>query len=153
LTVAANALMSLVVACIAGHLLLRFPDREAGAQQPGLRALLWLFVGTMAIALAAGYVGFAGFLAFRFLAAIAVVCVLGVGLAFIDALFSEVLTGDTPAGRRIATAFGVTPRGLELTGTLLSAALRIVLVVIALPLVLGPWSLYATDVLTFFEEV
>jgi small-conductance mechanosensitive channel len=86
-------------------------------------------------------------------AAFGLICALYVVLVLIDALFSEVLTGDTAVGRRIAVTFGITPRGLELSGTLISAALRIVIVLIALPPVLGPWSLFATDMFDFLGQV
>jgi small-conductance mechanosensitive channel len=74
-------------------------------------------------------------------------------LTFVDALFTEELTGDTPMGRAVAAAFGISPRGMELSGTLLSAALRILIVLVALPPVLGPWSLFASDVLDFLRQV
>jgi potassium-dependent mechanosensitive channel len=153
LSVAVNALTSLAIGCVAGHLLARFPERDEGVRLPGLRVLLWLLVAAVAVALAAGYIGFAAFLSGRIIAAFALACALYVILALIDALFTEVLTGDTAAGRRIAVVFGISPRGLELSGTLLSAALRIVIVLIALPPVLGPWSLFATDVFDFVRQV
>jgi small-conductance mechanosensitive channel len=153
LSVAVNALTSLAVAAVAGHLLARFPEREDGARVPALRAALWLLVVTIVVALAAGYINFAAFLAGRVTAAFGLICALYVVLVLIDALFTEVLTGDTAAGRRIAVTFGITPRGLELSGTLISAALRIVIVLIALPPVLGPWSLFATDMFDFLGQV
>ena len=115
--------------------------------------MLWLFIATVLVALAAGYIGFAAFVAGRFVAALAVVCALWVVLTFVDALFTEELTGDTPAGRAISAAFGISPRGLELSGTLLSAALRILIVLVALPPVIGPWSLFASDVLEVLRQV
>jgi len=153
LIVAVSALTSLAIAAVAGHLLARFPERESGTGVPGLRVALWLLAATIVVALAAGYIGLAAFAAGRVIAALALVCALYVVLALIDALFTEVLTGDTPAGRRIAAMFGITPRGLELSGTLISAALRVVIVLIALPPVLGPWSLFATDIFDFIGQV
>jgi potassium-dependent mechanosensitive channel len=153
LSVAVNALTSLSIGCVAAHLLARFPERQEGVRLPGLRVLLWVFVVALVVALASGYVGFSAFLSGRLIAAFALACALYVVLALIDALFTEVLTGDTTAGRRIAVVFGISPRGLELSGTLLSAALRIVIVLIALPPVLGPWSLFATDVFDFVRQV
>src|SRR5579883_2335028 len=153
LPLAVNALTSLAVAAVAGHLLARFPEREDGARVPALRAALWLLVVTIVVALAAGYINLAAFLAGRVSAAFALICALYVMLVLIDALFSEVLTGDTAVGRRIAFTFGITPRGLELSGTLISAALRIVVVLIALPPVLGPWSLFATDMFDFLGQM
>ena len=152
-TAAVSALMAIAMAVVAGHLIVRAPDPQGGARLPALQPVLWVFIVTVVIALAAGYVGFAAFVAGRFVAVLALVCVLYVVLTFVDALFTEELTGDTAAGRAISAAFGISPRGLELSGTLLSAALRILIVLVALPSVLGPWSLFANDVLDFLREV
>src|SRR5207302_8961447 len=114
-----------------------------------LQPVLGLFIGTVVIALAAGYVTLAAVVAGRFVAALTLVCVLWVLLTFIDALFTEELTGDTPAGRAIAAAFGISPRGLELSGTLASAALPLLLLLVALPSVLGPGRLFAYVYLVF----
>ncbi len=153
LPVAVNALTSLAIAGVAGHLLARFPEREAGVRVPALRVVLWLIVAVAVVALAAGYIGLAAFVTGRGTVALALVCALYVVLALVDALFTEVLTGDTAAGRRLATTFGITPRGLELSGTLLSLALRIIIVLVALPPVLGPWSLFATNVFDYFRQL
>jgi potassium efflux system protein len=153
LPVALNALTSLAVAAIAGHLLARFPDREGGTSVPGLRVALWLFMVTIVVALAAGYIGLAAFVAGRVIAAVALICALRVVLVLINTLFTEVITGDTDVGRRIAALFGITPRGLELFGTLISAALRVVIVLIVLPPLLGPWGLFATNMFEFAREV
>jgi small-conductance mechanosensitive channel len=157
LSVAVSALMSLAIAGVAIHLLARLPQGDpegAGrAGLPGLRVVLWLFVATIVVALVAGYIGFVAFVAARFIAVLATLCALYVVLVWIDALFTEVLTGDTAHGRAIARMLGITPRGLELAGTLLSAVLRIVIVLLALPPVIGPWGLFAGDFSDFLRQV
>jgi small-conductance mechanosensitive channel len=155
LMAATNALLSLALVGVGAHLLAVFPHRASvrDGRLPGLRAVLWLFITIVLVALVAGYAGFASFVAGRFVAALAMLCALYVVLVFIDALLTEVLTGDTEVGRSFAALFGITPRGLELIGTLLSAALRIVIVLIALPPVLGPWGLFATDIVDFLRQV
>jgi len=150
---AVSALMAVAIAAIAGHLIARAPDPKGGARLPALQPVLWVFIATVVAALAAGYIGFAAFVAARFVAVMAIVCALWVVLTFVDALFTEELTGDTAAGRAISAAFGISPRGMELSGTLLSAALRLLIVLFALPSVLGPWSLFANDVLEFLRQV
>src|ERR1700704_1321323 len=158
LTVATSALMSLAIAGVAIHQLARFPQADpdgdsASIRLPGLRVVLWLFVAAILIALPAGYIGFASFLAARFIALLATLCALYVVLVWVDALFTEVLTGDTDRGRAMARLFGITPRGLELAGTLLSAALRIVIVLVVLPPVVGPWGLFAGDFSDFLRQM
>jgi small-conductance mechanosensitive channel len=150
---AVSALMSIAMGAVAGHLIARAPDPRGGARLPALQPVLWLFIATIVVALAAGYLGFAAFVSGRFVAALTLVCVLWVVLTFVDALFTEELTGDTPAGRAISAAFGISSRGLELSGTLLSAALRLLIVLVAVPSVIGPWSLFASDVLDFLRQV
>jgi small-conductance mechanosensitive channel len=159
LAVATSALMSLAIVGVAVHHLARFPHGEpdgagrVGVRLPGLRVVLWLFVVTVVIALVAGYIGLAASVAGRFLAMLAMLCAIYVGLVFVDALFSEVLTGDTESGRAIARLFGISPRGLELAGALLSAALRIVILLVALPPVVGPWGLFAGDFEGFLQQL
>jgi potassium efflux system protein len=152
-TAAVSALMSLAIAAVSAHLIVRAPDPQGGTRLPALQPVLWLFVATVVVALVAGYVGFAAFVAGRFVAVLALVCALYVVLTFVDALFTEELTGDTRAGRAISAAFGFSSRGMELSGTLLSAALRALIVLVALPSVLGPWSLFASDVIDFLRQV
>jgi potassium-dependent mechanosensitive channel len=116
---------------------------EAHAQW--LRAVAWLVVTAALISLALGYIGFAAFLAGRLLVVLAVLSALYICLAFTDALFTEVITGDTPRGRAIALTFGIGPRGVELIGTVLSAVIRILLVLVAIFPILGRSGMFAAD--------
>ncbi len=156
LTIATAALMSLAVAAVAIHLLAAFPEHgedDGRVHLPGLRMVLWLVVITVLVALATGYIWLAGFVATRFVAMLAVLCALYVVLVFVDTLFTEVLTGGTAVGRSLAAMFGITPRSLELTGTLLSAVLRVVIVLVTLPPVLGPWGVFASDLFDFVQQI
>ncbi|HVY57114.1 MAG TPA: DUF3772 domain-containing protein, partial [Xanthobacteraceae bacterium] len=152
LTVATSAVFVLVVAIFQVLLLVQVPktemhfDGRISLRLPWLRGAAWLFVAASVLALAIGYVGFAAFLSGRLLTVLAVGGALYVALRFIDSLFSEVLTGDTDRGRTLAAALGLTPRGLELAGTLLSAVIRLLLIVVAVFPVLGPWGIFAADV-------
>jgi potassium efflux system protein len=152
LAIATGALFAFATALLAIHLVLRFPAGEAGAEQgrprlPGLRALLWLVVAVVMAALVTGYIGLAAFLASRVLAALGMLCAFAVASAFVDALFAEVLTANTDRGRKLAYVFGLSPRGFELIGTLLSAVIRLVLALLAVFLVLGPWGGFAAELL------
>jgi small-conductance mechanosensitive channel len=149
MTVAMSVLLAALVAALLVHLLLRLGRDESTAEFVGsghwLRGAGWLVTAAILVALATGYIGFAAFLAGRLLVILAVSGALYIGLVFIDALFSEVLTANTPRGRAVAAMLGLTPASLELAGTLLSAVIRVLLVlVVALPL-LGPWGIFAAD--------
>jgi potassium efflux system protein len=150
LTVATSALLSILVAALLAHLLLRLrpdPSRpDANPHLQWLRAAAWLVIAGIIVSLVSGYVGFAAFLAGRLLTVLAVGGLLYIGLVFINALFDEQLAGDAPGGRALAAMFGLQARGIELIGTLLSAVLRILLVMLAVIPLLGPWGIVATDV-------
>ena len=127
LTVATSALLALAVGLLAIHLLLRFPqgDGEAeggSAASRWLRVLAWVFIAAVTVALITGYIGFAAFLAGRVL----------VVLALFGALYDRhrlrrraVQRGADRRDRDAAVpsprCSDISPRGLELAGTLISA--------------------------------
>src|SRR5262245_14598217 len=100
LTIATSALFAVIVVAIVANTLLRVRESgEDGVGQAGaqwIRAVAWLVVAAVLVSLALGYIGFAAFLAGRLLVVLAVLAELYVCLVFTDALFTEVLTGDTP---------------------------------------------------------
>jgi potassium efflux system protein len=150
LTVATSALFSLTIAGLLAHFLCRI-GRHGGAsdddvsQAHWLRGAGWLLVIGILVSLATGFVAFGGFLSGRFLVAVGVIGALYILLTFTDALFTEVLTASSPRGRAVAGFFGLKPRSIELIGTLLSAVLRILLILVVLLPLLGPWGLFAAD--------
>src|SRR5262249_38313329 len=152
LTIATSALFAVVVVALVADALLRV--KESGEQtSPAavsraqwIRAVAWLVIGAVLVSLALGYIGFPALLAGGLLRVLAVLAALAMCLVFTDALFTEVLTGDTPRGRAIAATFGIGPRGVELIGTILSAVVRILLVLIAIFPILGRSGMFATDV-------
>jgi potassium-dependent mechanosensitive channel len=152
LTVATSALFALIVVALVANTLIRVQETAADgtptASPPAqwLRAVAWLVIAAILASLALGYIGFAAFLAGRLLVVLAVLSALYVSLVFTDALFTEVLTGDTPRGRAIAATLGIGPRGVELIGAVLSAVVRILLVLIAIIPILGRSGLFAADV-------
>ncbi len=136
--VATWALFALAFVIIAMHLLWRSAQiyfrsenlTATGARLPWLRVLLWPIAIAVAIALVAGYVGFAAFLAVRLLAILAIGGALTIALVFVDAFATEVVASDTPRGRRMAAVFGVTPNALDLLTALVSAVVRLFLIVV-----------------------
>jgi small-conductance mechanosensitive channel len=157
--VATWALFALAFVLIALHLLWRSAQADfhaesaiaAGARLPWLRVLLWPVAIAVAIALVAGYVGFAAFLAVRLLAVLAVGGALTVALVFVDAFATEVIASDTPRGRRVAALFGVTPNALDLLTALISAVVRLVLIVVAVLVLVGYSGLFADDIVSVFQ--
>jgi small-conductance mechanosensitive channel len=156
LTIATSALLALAIAGLLLRALLRRqgPPAAEGEVQPvqWVRALAWLAVVVVAIALATGHVGFAAFVAGRSLFALAVFGTLYLLLVLVDSLFGEVLIAHTERGRAVAATLGLRPRNLELLGTLLSAILRLLLVVFAVFFAAGPWGVGAADVVETMQN-
>ena len=149
LTVATSAIFAILIAAILCHFLFRVgrsdvPEDEI-SRVGWLRAGGWLLVIGIAAALLTGFIGLSAFLAGRFLVALGAIGALYVFLVFIDALFTDVLSASSPRTKAIANFFGLKPRTIELLGTLLSAALRILLVLVVLLPLLGPWGIFAAD--------
>jgi potassium-dependent mechanosensitive channel len=155
LTVATSALLALAVAALLMHLLRALrrqlaPD-AAARRAPGLMAVGWIAAVLILGALAAGYIGFATFLVERLIVAFVVLGAAYLTLVFIDALFGEVLVADKPAGRALAANLGLRPQTVELAGTIVSAVLRLAIVVAAVVaisavlLALGPRGLVAAE--------
>ena len=150
LTVATSALFSVTIAGLLAHFLWNVGSGRSAADDDvsgahWLRGAGWLLVLGIIVSLATGFIAFAGFLSGRFLVAIGVIGALYILLIFTDALFTEVLTASSPRGRAIATFFGLRARSIELIGTLLSAVIRLLLVLVVLLPLLGPWGLFAAD--------
>lgn len=157
LTIATSILLAASVAILLGHFLYRANLGRPGADQDDigraqwLRAAGWLLASTIVVSLMTGYIGLAAFLAGRFLVALGIVGALYIVLVFVDSLFTEMLTAETPRGRAVAGFFGIRPRSIELAGTLLSAVTRLLLVVTVLFPLLGPWGLFAADFAGFLR--
>jgi len=150
-TVLTSALLSLAVAGLTFYMLLRMPPDDpvdVSADRlgtPGLRFVFWVFAATLSVALITGFIGFAAFLAGRGVVLLTMIAAFFIASTFVDSLFSDVITAQTERGRRMAVTFGVSPRGLELVGTLLSAIAKVLLALIAVLPVLGPWGVFAAD--------
>jgi len=149
LTIATNALFAAVIVAMLCRFLFLLGHREAleddVAGSGWLRSAGWLLAIGIVAALVTGFIGLAAFLAGRFLAALGLIGALYILLTFIDALFTEVLNASSPRGRAVAHFFGMKPRSIELLGTLFSAVIRLLLVLVVLMPLLGPWGIFAAD--------
>lgn len=161
LTVATSALLAFAVAALLIHLLRRLRQRQASGETPsapGLMTIGWIVAVLILGALIGGYIGFASFMAERLVIAVVVLGAAYLTLVFIDALFDEVVVADKPVGRAVAANLGLRPQTVELTGTLISAALRLaivigaVLAVGAIVVALGPRGLTAYEVFDRLQE-
>lgn len=156
LTVATSIFLAVVIAGLLCHFLFRIGrDSEDADDVSGahwLRGAGWLLIVGIAVSLVTGYVGLAAFLAGRFLVALGVIGALYIGLVFTDSLFTDILTANTPRGRKVAAFFGIKPRAIDLIGTLLSAVLRLLLIMVVLLPLLGPWGIFAADFLGVVRE-
>jgi potassium-dependent mechanosensitive channel len=156
LTIATSALLALAVAVLIIHLLRRLrraQESGAGPPTPGFMAIGWIAAALILGALVAGYIGLAGFIAERL---VVVAVVLGgayLTMVFVDALFGEVVVADTLVGRALAANLGLRPQTVELAGTLISAVLRLAVVIAAVLAIgailvaLAPRGLAAYEVL------
>ncbi|HET9904906.1 MAG TPA: DUF3772 domain-containing protein [Xanthobacteraceae bacterium] len=159
LAIATNVLFASAIALLLIRLALGLQrieadaPRETGPAVPWVRPLAWAIAAALAIALVAGYAGLAAFLAFRTLVAAVLVCGLYPLLVAVDSLFTEALAPETPRGRAVAAHLGVAPRTAGLVGTLLSAAIRLCLLLLAFTLVVGPWEASTVDLLESIRSV
>jgi potassium efflux system protein len=151
LTVAANMLFALAVGVLLLHLLVSSRQSDGDAAGDGVprrlwvRAVAWLVLLVVTVALLTGYAGLAAFIAERLISTVAVFGALYLLLGLVNAGFSHVLTADTPRGRTVAVNLGVNPRRLGLVATMLSGGVSVLLMLVALILVIGPWEVTAAD--------
>jgi small-conductance mechanosensitive channel len=159
LAVATHALFALATAALLVHFVRCVRRVEAAgaagsvAVVPGGRLLTWLLVTLILAALAAGYVALAAFIAIRLIVAAVVLGLLYLLLAAVDAVFTEALNEDAARGRALAANLGLTPRSLGLVGTLVSAGIRVLLIVAAALLIVGPWEVSTVDLVDSFQRV
>ncbi len=159
LTVATNVLFGLAISVLLLRLVLRLRGAdEAGGGDP-LVQTLWVrpvalvFVATIVASLIAGYSGFAAFVALRVVVAGAVLAALYLLLVITDAVFTELLRNDSRRGRMLAASLGIAPRNLELVGTLVSACVRVLLILFALILIIGPWEVSTAGLFESLQRV
>lgn len=148
--IAVNMALAIAVAVILLHLLLKLRADvadEVPSHTLGLRALGWVIAAGILIALLLGYASLAYFIAERMVTSIAVVGAIYLMIVTSDALFAQAFTADSPRGRAIAVNMGLNPRRVGLMGALLSGAMRLLLALLALVLVLGPWEGSTADLL------
>ena len=162
LTIATTMLFGMAIAILLVRLARSWPradEQEAEkaatvARRFGwVRPLAWLLACVIGAALVAGYAGFAAFIALRVLAAIAILGIFYLLLMMIEAVFGEALDPESPRGRSFASALGLPVRNIRIVGTLMVALARVVLLVCALALIIGPWEASTADMFASLQTV
>jgi potassium efflux system protein len=157
ITVATNALFAAAVAAFLVHLAIRL-GRIKNIQGGGLVAATWthplalLVTVLIMLALLAGYTGLAAFVALRVIVAATVFGALYLLSAVTHTLFAAI-GEDAAQGRKLAASLGLSARSLEIGGALLSAMIRVMLIVLAFVLIIGPWEVSTADLFDTVRNV
>ena len=147
----ASVLFALSIAGVMVHLLFRLRtmpttvDEQHLPDRSWIRGIAWLVTIAILLALLAGYTRLADFLAERMLASVILAGAFYLLLVASDALFTDGFNTETARGRVIAANLGLYPRRVALIGVLLSGAVRMLLMLLAIILIVGPWEGTATD--------
>jgi potassium-dependent mechanosensitive channel len=149
ITVATNALFAATTAAFLVHLVLRLGTIKKNRGE-ALVAASWayplglLMAVLIAVALVAGYAGVAAFISLRVIVAAAVFSALFLLLVITQTLFASI-NEQTPNGQMLAESLGIDPRTLGLSGALLSALIRVLLIATSFLLIIGPWEVSTAD--------
>jgi potassium efflux system protein len=149
ITVATNALFAAATAAFLVHLVLRLGTIKKN-RGDALIAASWahplglLMAVLIGVALVAGYAGVAAFISLRVIVAAAVFGALYLLLVITQTLFASV-NEQTAKGQMLAESLGIDPRTLGLSGALLSALIRVLLIVSSFLLIIGPWEVSTAD--------
>jgi small-conductance mechanosensitive channel len=149
ITVATNAVFASITAGFLTHLVIRLGqirrDRgEALVAAAWTHPLGWLMTALIAVALVAGYAGLAAFVALRVVVAAAALGALYLLLAVTQTLFATVGEQNAKA-QTLADRLGISAGTLGFGGALLSAAIRVILILAAFLLIIGPWEVSTAD--------
>ena len=157
ITIATNTLFAAVVAGFLVHMAVRLGHiKNAGGG--GLIAATWthplalLLAAIIALALAAGYTGLAAFLALRAIVAAAVFGALYLLSIVTHTLFAGI-GAETATGQRLAARLGVSAANLGLGGAVASALIRVMLILLAFFLIIGPWEVSTADLFDTVRNV
>lgn len=161
--VAMRELAVIIGAAILGFQLWHFgasasADESRGPETEGqkgrfeaLRIAAWLVIFAAAAAILAGYAAFGSFLIDQIFWDGLVGWLLFMSIVLADEAIGAGFSPATRFGRRLAASTGIRRNSLELTGILVSGIIRLALFILALALVVAPWGLQSTEVLSDFS--
>jgi small-conductance mechanosensitive channel len=153
----ASIVFALSIAAVMLHLLFKLRaiaavgDEQHLPDHLWLRGIAWLVTAAIVIAVLAGYARFADVLAERLLASIIIAGAFYLLVVTSDALFTDGFRAETPRARAVVANLGLHPRRVGLIGALLSGAVRLLLLLLAVLLIIGPWEGTATDLMGAFQ--
>jgi small-conductance mechanosensitive channel len=149
ITVATNALFAAVTAGFLTHFVIRLGQIRKQRGE-ALMAAAWahplglLMAVLIALALVAGYAGLAAFVALRVIVAAAAFGALYLLLTVTQTLFATI-GEQTAKGETLAASLGISAGTLGFGGAVLSAAIRVILILAAFLLIIGPWEVSTAD--------
>ena len=157
ITVATNALFAAVTAGLLSNLMvhlgrIKSVQGHALVAAPWMHPLALLATLLIVVALVAGYAGLAAFLALRLIVAAAVFATLYLLLVVTQSLFATI-GEQSPQAQRLAARPRVSARGLGLGAALLSAIIRVMLIVFACLLIIGPWEVSTADLFDTIRNI
>ena len=157
ITVATNAAFAAVTAAFLTHLVIRLgkikKDRgEALLAASWAHPLGLLMAVLISLALVAGYAGLAAFVALRVIVAAAVFGALYLLMVITHTLLATV-GEQTAKGQTLAASLGVSARTIGFGGALLSAAIRVILILASFLLIIGPWEVSTADLFDTIRNI
>ena len=157
ITVATNVLFAAVAAAFLSDLIVRLSrirsgERNALAAAPWVHPLAVVVTVLIIVALVAGYAGLAAFVALRVIVGAAVFAALYLLLIVTQSWFADI-GEQSPHGRLLAANLGVSARGVGLGAALLSALIRVTLIVLACLLIIGPWEVSTADLFDTIRNI
>jgi len=157
ITVATNAAFAAVTAAFLTHLVIRLGQIKKDRGE-ALLAASWahplglLMAVLISLALVAGYAGLAAFVALRVIVAAAVFGALYLLMVITQTLLATV-GEQTAKGQTLAASLGVSARTIGFGGALLSAAIRVILILAAFLLIIGPWEVSTADLFDTIRNI
>ncbi|WP_232628982.1 DUF3772 domain-containing protein [Methylobacterium sp. Leaf118] len=122
-------------------------DASSGIGGP-LRLLGWVAVAVIALAPLVGYVALSAFLVDQLIWAASLIVLLWLFMSSADTLIGGTLSEETRFATTLQANTGLRKRSLNQIAVLATGFARVVLVAVAALLILAPWGLDSTDVLS-----
>ncbi|WP_445501009.1 DUF3772 domain-containing protein [Microvirga sp. G4-2] len=161
ITVITRAVFALAMALLFAELLRRFATRESqdeaclGPYVPQevdiggpVRSLGWFVVAVVIGSVLGGYTALASFVIEQAVSISTIIAMLILGIALADEFIGGSLRGQSRLATTLQANTGIRRRSLEQIGVLASGIARLALITIAILLVLLPWGIESTDVMT-----